>query len=374
MEYCPGGDLFSVLRGVGRLNENAAAIYTSQIVAALEFLRFNSVIHRDLKPDNILVCSNGRLKLTDFGLSVFGSYERSITETNDSNDSTESFGSIVGTPDYISPEIILQQKHSFTADYWSLGCIVYEFLVGVPPFHQDTPTETFARALNGIYEPLQSFHNDNISEEAIDFVSRLLQQDPSKRLGYKSIEEIKQHPWFAKNDIDWHNLDKLIPPFVPQLDNDEDTSYFEERYQWKDDNEQDILEDITVSSLNLSRKMSSSFFSENNPNYSFTDPDDDLSSFPSLSTGSLNSLNKVETEKKRRSLRASSFSEKNLWPNTPLDEENSVLIESKPKQYDATPRKKPKQRKKYALNATSHSFFEKLVISPTSKCNKSDEF
>lgn len=211
MEYLPGGDLFSLLNMVASFDENSSKIYTAQIVMALQFLRENSIIHRDLKPNNILVDSTGHLKLIDFGLSYIGMMDRSIT-------SSETF---VGTPGYASPEVVLGQSHTFTADYWALGSILYEFLVGEPPFFGDSPAEIFQNTIKGHYD------EENIKEfspEVQDLIRKLLCLDPSKRIGASSIEEIKNHPWFK--GIDWEHIEDISLPFIPELNGKTDTSYF----------------------------------------------------------------------------------------------------------------------------------------------------
>jgi serine/threonine protein kinase len=232
MEYLPGGDLFSVLQNIGCLEEESAKIYAAQIVSALEFLRSSRVIHRDLKPDNILVDSTGRLKLVDFGLSFFGMVDRSNPTVD---------GECVGTPDYTSPEIVLAQPHTFTADYWALGALLFEFITGSPPFHGETPAETFRNIISGQYPESELA---GCSPELRDLIGKLLRQDPEARLGSDSVDEIKNHPWFA--DVSWDRLEELPTPFVPQLSGVLDTSYFEERISLQDGGEADIVDDIRV--------------------------------------------------------------------------------------------------------------------------------
>ena len=294
MEYMPGGDLYSVLEGVGKFSEHHAKIYTVQVVAALEFLRKNNIIHRDLKPDNILVGGDGMLKLADFGLSFYGMVDRAVGPSEPAS------GRAVGTPDYMAPEIIWQQRHSFSADYWSLGCIIYEFLVGVPPFHEDTPQDTFASIVRGDFDKseLSSF-----SPEVTDLISRLLVTDASRRLGDKSIDDIKNHPWFE--GIDWERISDLKPPFVPKLESPEDTSYFQERYHFTQGDEQDaeILDDIKSSAT---KKPSRSLSYANDDIIPLPDSDDGISCFPSVSIDSLQDAT-IESANKLLKQRATSF-------------------------------------------------------------------
>ena len=228
MEYCPGGDLFCVLHGVGRFDEETAKQYVYQVVQALKFLRSHGIIHHDLKPDNILVTASGTLKLTDFGLSHLGLVGREAS----SEDVTSEM--VVGTPDYTAPEVIMNKEHTYTADYWSLGAMIYEFLTGIPPFHGETKQETYGNILAGNLD--YSELEDN-SEEAIDLIKRLLVHTPEERIGAKNIDEILQHPWLK--DVD----PSEYVPFIPEIRNEEDTCYFDPRGDM-DFSEADILEDI----------------------------------------------------------------------------------------------------------------------------------
>jgi serine/threonine protein kinase len=237
MEFLPGGDLFSLLQNLGILDETTARTYTAQIIAALQYLRSQNIIHRDLKPDNILIADNGMLKLTDFGLSFLGVVDRGIKD-----DSIATSDSVVGTPDYIAPEIVLSQPHSFTADYWSIGVMLYEFLCGVPPFHAETEKATFANIVRG--EPRFDRLEEAISHEAVDLITKLLVVDPHARLGANGIEEIQAHPWFA--NIDWTAIETLEPPFIPETKPDEpSTEYFQQRYTFGSHADDDIVDDIS---------------------------------------------------------------------------------------------------------------------------------
>ena len=243
MEYLPGGDLYSLLQNVGCLDEESTKIYAIQIILALRYLHQSGIIHRDLKPDNILIGADGKLKLTDFGLSHLGVVDRQSTTGNQSvsvqDPSLNVAASLVGTPDYIAPEIILNLPHTFTADYWSLGVIIYELLNGEPPFHGETETETHTNILKGKID----FTDMEISDEAIDFIKSLLKINPKERLGANKFEDILNHPW-----IKGINIEEEEPPFMPKLVSAQDTGYFEQRYTFNKDDDDDILIDIKESS------------------------------------------------------------------------------------------------------------------------------
>ncbi|GFY84319.1 AGC (cAMP-dependent, cGMP-dependent and protein kinase C) kinase family protein [Actinidia rufa] len=162
MEYLNGGDLYSLLRNLGCLDEEMARVYLAELVLALEYLHSLNVIHRDLKPDNLLIGPDGHIKLTDFGLSKVGLINSTDDLSGPPVSSTTLIGdgkpktdaqctkreqrrkqSVVGTPDYLAPEILLGMGHGATADWWSVGVILFELLVGIPPFNAEHPQAMF---------------------------------------------------------------------------------------------------------------------------------------------------------------------------------------------------------------------------------------
>jgi len=163
MEYLVGGDLASLLKNFGEFEEPMIKVYIAEIVLALEYLHRIGIIHRDLKPDNILIADNGHLKLTDFGLSLVEVYDddkgggqfpadplmhlakQKEGPAGHSNAKPPAAEKIIGTPDYLSPEILLGMKHGEGVDWWALGVMVYEFFTGIPPFHDDSPEKIFER-------------------------------------------------------------------------------------------------------------------------------------------------------------------------------------------------------------------------------------
>ena len=177
---------------------------------------------------------NGHLKLVDFGLSLIGMVGRQSEATEEG---------CVGTPDYVAPEVILLQPHSYAVDYWSLGCMLFEFMVGIPPFHGDTPQETFANVLKCSID-FQLLDESGASSECVDIIKRLLTTDPRRRLGAKGVDEIKTHPWFK--DIDFDNLEKIPAPYHPPVANCFDTSNFAMRGCLSREVDADIIEDLEV--------------------------------------------------------------------------------------------------------------------------------
>ena len=130
IDYCPGGELFFYLQQIGKFKEKAAKFYAANVLMALCSLHSIGVLYRDLKPENILVDKDGYLKLTDFGLSKI------LTGTEDE---TEECNRILGTPEYMAPEVLCGKGYSLASEWWAYGCLVYEFLVGIPPFFINQP-------------------------------------------------------------------------------------------------------------------------------------------------------------------------------------------------------------------------------------------
>jgi microtubule-associated serine/threonine kinase len=197
-------------------------------VLAVEYLHSYGIVHRDLKPDNLLITALGHIKLTDFGLSKMGlmslatnMYEIYLeSETRQFSDKQ-----VFGTPEYIAPEVILRQGYGKAVDWWSMGIILYEFLIGCVPFFGETPEELFSHATSDDIEWPDS-DEWPIQEEAKDLISALLVRDPNYRLGtVGGAHEVKEHVYFK--GLDWNSLLRQKAEFVPQLDNEDDTSYFD---------------------------------------------------------------------------------------------------------------------------------------------------
>ena len=248
MEYLPGGDLMTLLMRRDVLPEPEARFYISEIIQAVKSVHELSYIHRDLKPDNVLIDQSGHIKLTDFGLcknsqpvftpsrpadSELSEPPDEVITHNESHHSRKlSYGqrksralaySTVGTPDYIAPEVFSQQGYDETVDWWSVGVILFEMLVGYPPFYSEDPAVTCQKIMHWrrtLHIPPEAC----LSREASDLIRRLIRES-SDRLGRNGVEEICSHPFFE--GWDWTNLRHMRPPYVPEIRGDTDTRNFD---------------------------------------------------------------------------------------------------------------------------------------------------
>lgn len=177
LEYSPGGELYKELTKRGRFSEKTSAKYISDLSSALAYCHKKHIIHRDIKPENLLVGFRGEIKIADFGWSVHAPSSRRNT--------------LCGTLDYLPPEMVEGREHDEQVDVWSLGVLLYEFLVGNPPFEAEGHNATYRRI-----QRVDLRFPRGLSEESMDLIKKLLQKDPKKRL---PLESIPHHPWILKN-------------------------------------------------------------------------------------------------------------------------------------------------------------------------------
>ncbi|XP_029940515.1 microtubule-associated serine/threonine-protein kinase 3 isoform X2 [Salarias fasciatus] len=249
MEYVEGGDCATLLKNMGPLPVDMARMYFAETVLALEYLHNYGIVHRDLKPDNLLVTSMGHIKLTDFGLSKVGlmNMTTNLYEGHIEKDAREfSDKQVCGTPEYIAPEVILRQGYGKPVDWWAMGIILYEFLVGCVPFFGDTPEELFGQVISD--EINWPDGEDAPPPDAQELITLLLRQNPLERMGAGGAAEVKQHQFF--HNLDWNGLLRQKAEFIPQLESEDDTSYFDtrsERYHHLETEEEDTNdEDFNV--------------------------------------------------------------------------------------------------------------------------------
>ncbi|XP_041085417.1 microtubule-associated serine/threonine-protein kinase 3-like isoform X5 [Polyodon spathula] len=281
MEYVEGGDCANLLKNMGPLPVDMARMYFAETVLALEYLHNYGIVHRDLKPDNLLITSMGHIKLTDFGLSKIGlmNMTTNLYEGHIEKDTREFIDKqVCGTPEYIAPEVILRQGYGKPVDWWAMGIILYEFLVGCVPFFGDTPEQLFGQVVSD--DIIWPEGDDALPPDAQDLITCLLRQSPLERIGTGGTFEVKQHPFFY--GLDWNGLLRYKAEFIPQLEAEDDTSYFDtrsERYHHLDSEEDNETNDEESSleirqfsscSHRFSKVYSSSEYLANPSNLSFS--------------------------------------------------------------------------------------------------------
>ncbi|XP_016417191.1 cGMP-dependent protein kinase 1a isoform X1 [Sinocyclocheilus rhinocerous] len=213
MEVCLGGELWTILRDRGNFDDSTTRFYTACVVEAFAYLHSKGIIYRDLKPENLILDHRGYAKLVDFGFAKkIGFGKKTWT--------------FCGTPEYVAPEIILNKGHDISADYWSLGILMYELLTGSPPFSGPDPMKTYNIILRGI--DMVEFPK-KITKNAANLIKKLCRDTPSERLGNlkNGVKDIQKHKWFE--GFNWDGLRKgtLTPPIIPNVTSSTDTSNFD---------------------------------------------------------------------------------------------------------------------------------------------------
>uniref|UniRef100_A0A8C6VNU1 non-specific serine/threonine protein kinase n=1 Tax=Naja naja TaxID=35670 RepID=A0A8C6VNU1_NAJNA len=209
MDYIPGGDMMSLLIRMEVFPEKLAQFYIAELTLAIESVHKMGFIHRDIKPDNILIDLDGHIKLTDFAKKQ---HQRCLAH------------SLVGTPNYIAPEVLLRKGYTQLCDWWSVGVILFEMLVGQPPFLASTPTETQLKVINWentLHIPSQI----KLSPEASDLITKLC-CSAEERLGRNGADDIKAHTFFDSIDFST-DIRRQPAPYVPKISHPMDTSNFD---------------------------------------------------------------------------------------------------------------------------------------------------
>jgi len=271
MEYLPGGDLMTVLMKRDILSEDETRFYIAETALAIDAVHRLNYVHRDLKPDNILLDRDGHVKLSDFGLcKAFGDapvpymeqYEKATKEESGTAHAKENVRklraaqpavvdakrtwkernrklaySTVGTPDYIAPEVFAQTGYGQECDWWSLGVIMYECLVGYPPFYAEDPMATCRKIVN--YKKTLVFPPEaNLSKESEELIRALI-CDAGHRL---TFEGIKAHAFFR--GLDWNTMRQQRPPIIPAVKDETDTQNFD-KFEEKEEDHADATSSAT---------------------------------------------------------------------------------------------------------------------------------
>ncbi|XP_028407651.1 serine/threonine-protein kinase N2-like isoform X4 [Dendronephthya gigantea] len=218
MEYASGGDLMMHIHNEV-FSEPRAVFYTSCVVLGLQYLHDHEIVYRDLKLDNLLLDAEGYVKIADFGLCKEGMGYGERT------------GTFCGTPEFLAPEVLTETSYTRSVDWWGLGVLIFEMLVGESPFPGDDEEEVFDSIVND-----EVRYPKFLSTEAVTIMRRLLRRNPDRRLGAgeNDAEDVKKHPFFR--DVRWKDLlsRKVKPPFVPTLKHAEDVSNFDEEFTSED--------------------------------------------------------------------------------------------------------------------------------------------
>lgn len=261
MEYVPGGDMMTMLIRQQFLPAEWTRFYIAELVIAIDALHRNGIIHRDIKPDNILFRKNGHICLSDFGLSkslMLSSDDPQFGKSSTNKQSAPNFienirrGNVnmsidqrsslwnmlarktafsqVGTPNYIAPEVLQDFCYSEACDWWSVGIILYQMLIGYPPFFSNNAihvTSMICRWRQYLKFP-DNLPESRLNNAAKDLICRLICEASSRLGSRKGISEFKAHPYFK--GLDWDGLLSQQAPFIPDLESDVDTKYFDEDF------------------------------------------------------------------------------------------------------------------------------------------------
>lgn len=219
MDLMPGGDLryhIGTRKTFTEIQASNFSIYleffTACIVCGLEYIHSENIIHRDIKPENLVLDANGYIRITDFGIAK-------KKRDNNSTDTSGTPGYMCNVLCYLAPEVICRQDHSYEADYFALGVIVYELMFQKRPYLGETRAEIREQILARQIQIKAMEVPEGWSEQAVDFVNRLIQRKPHLRLGYNGVKELKDHPWLR--ELPWKKLynKQLESPFTPNVKN-----------------------------------------------------------------------------------------------------------------------------------------------------------
>lgn len=231
MDYMPGGDLVYLMSNYD-VPEKWAKFYCAEIVLALDSIHKMGFVHRDVKPDNMLLDKNGHVRLADFGTCMKMDSKNLVW-----------CDTAVGTPDYISPEVLesqssasnLRKPYSNLCDWWSVGVVLFEMIFGDTPFYADSLIGTYGKIMDH-KNSLKFDHPEIVISKDARSLIRSFLADQSERLGKNGVEEIKAHPFFSNETWTFDNIHQSVPPLIPDLEKDDDTRHFD----YVDDNDSNL--------------------------------------------------------------------------------------------------------------------------------------
>mmetsp|Transcript_11153 Transcript_11153/g.9529 ORF Transcript_11153/g.9529 Transcript_11153/m.9529 type:complete len:355 (+) Transcript_11153:57-1121(+) len=204
MDLMPGGDLRHHIARQKRFSEEQTKFFVACIVMALEYLHSNGILHRDIKPENLVFDNQGYIRTTDFGIAR-------VWRPDNANDTS-------GTPGYMAPEVMCRQNHGVAVDYYALGVIAYECMLGRRPYVGRSRKEIRDQILAKQVQIKRNEIPEGWSLEAADFINKLIQRKPVYRLGLDGPTEVKNHPWLKNYPWDKLNKKEIEPPFMPSMD------------------------------------------------------------------------------------------------------------------------------------------------------------
>jgi len=216
LDYVNGGELFFHLQNQKKFDGERVRFYCAEIILGLKYLHEKGILYRDLKPENVLLTSDGHICMTDFGISKEG--------LKAVDDRTATF---CGTPEYLAPEVLEGIEYGKAVDWWSFGTLMYEMLTGLPPF--------YSQDVQVMYQKIMSAKlviPDNISQSAAQLLRQLLERDPEKRL--QDPKDIMSHPYFES--LDWKKLNakQITPPYIPQVTSSDSIENIDSSFTSKD--------------------------------------------------------------------------------------------------------------------------------------------
>ena len=230
MNFVKGGELYRHLSRMKRFSEEQAQFLIAQVALALGHLHKKNILYRDLKPENILFNEDGYLLLADFGLAKM---------TKSKKDQTNSF---CGTPEYLSPEMIIGTGHDHTVDWWTLGILLFELLVGITPFfHRNNHRMQYLITECPVTFPDKARLGFEVSPVARDLIKSLLEKDKTKRLGaQEDVAEVLRHPFFNGLDIEKLLRKEIVPPYKPVIN--DDLKFFDQKLTNLDDIGESVID------------------------------------------------------------------------------------------------------------------------------------